>query len=96
MHYKHRKRYDGMIALWKIRNDKRHGRDAETCEAARHIALINELELLYINRDQYPPSVSNLLRPAFEEHCGDKSYCIKDWLSAYRKTFEVMHIQPDG
>ena len=88
--------WTGMIALWKIRNDDRHGRDAETKEKARHEVLTNELRILYDNREHYPPSVQNLLRPTFDEHCGDKSYKINDWLNVYRVTFQVTKIRPEN
>jgi hemoglobin-like flavoprotein len=85
-----------MIALWKIRNDDRHGRDKETKElACHHTVLTNEFKQLYLNKDQYPVVVQNLLRPSFEAHCEDTSSQIEDWLNAYRVTFQVMHIQPD-
>jgi hypothetical protein len=87
--------WTSMIALWKIRNDDRHGRDAETKETSRHEVLTNELRLFYTNRDQYPIEVQNLLYPTFEEHYQDKSYKIENWLNAYRVTFEIMQIRPE-
>jgi hypothetical protein len=88
--------WTSMIALWKLRNDDRHGRDAETKELARHEVLTNELRGFYINRDQYPATTRNLLRPSFEVHCQDKASLLEDWLDAYRVTFNVMHIRPNG
>jgi hypothetical protein len=81
-----------MIALWKIRNDDRHGQDAETKELSRHLVLTNEVWLFYTDRDHYPIKVQNLLHPTFDEHYQDKSYKTKDWLNAYRVTFQVMKI----
>jgi hypothetical protein len=88
--------WTSMIALWKLRNDDRHGRDAETKEKARHEVLTNELRDLYRNSNQYPVEVQNLLRPSFEAHSEDKSSQIEDWLDAYRVTFDVMLIRPNG
>jgi hypothetical protein len=85
-----------MIALWMIRNDDHHGRDAETKELAWHEVLTNELKLLYNHREQYPPEVQNLLRLNYADHCQDKSYQISDWLNAYRVTFQVMKIRPEN
>jgi hypothetical protein len=81
-----------MIALWKIRNDNRHGCNKETKELARHKVLANELKPLYLRRDQYPVVVRNLLQSSFHAHCEDTSSQIEDWLHAYRVTFQVMHI----
>ncbi len=88
--------WTGMIALWKIRRDERHGRDADTREAARHEVLTNELKVLYSNRDQYPPAVQRLLRSSYDIHSRDKSARIEDWLNAFRVTFQVTHIRPNG
>jgi hypothetical protein len=51
-----------MIALWKLRNDECHGRDKETRELARHTVLTNKLKVLYLNSNQYPPVVQNILK----------------------------------
>jgi hypothetical protein len=85
-----------MIALWKLRNDERHGIDKDTRELSRHTVLINELELLYINRTDYTTAAQNLLRTTFADHCRDKASQIEDWLHAYRVTFNVMRIRPNG
>jgi hypothetical protein len=85
-----------MIALWKLRNDERHGHDRETRELARHTVLTNELELLYIHRSDYTTAAQNLLRPTFADHCRDKASQIEDWLHTYRVTFNVMRIRPNG
>jgi hypothetical protein len=87
--------WTSIIALWKICNDDRHGRDKETKELARHEVLTNELQHLYLNSNQYPVVVQNLLRSSFNAHCEDTSSQIEDWLHAYRVTFQVMHIRPD-
>jgi hypothetical protein len=91
-----RSTWTAMIALWGLRNGERHGRDEESREKARHTVLTNELERLYINRDQYPAEVQKLLRNSFSDHCRDKASAIEDWLSAFRVTFQVMHIRPSG
>ena len=88
--------WTGLIRLWTIRNDDRHGRGKETREQARHTVLTNELKRLYDHPHDYPPSVRHLLRPTFQEHCQDTSSQIEDWLSAYSMTFQVMHIRSDG
>jgi hypothetical protein len=88
--------WTGMIALWKIHINERHGCDKETQELARHKVLKNGLQIIYINVEQNLPAVQNLLRSSFEDHCGNKSYQIKDWLSTYHMTFQVMQVQPDG
>jgi hypothetical protein len=79
--------WTSIIALWKIRNDDRHGRDATTKEVARHEVLTNELQILYDNRDQYPVGVQQLLRTSFEVHTHEKLSRIEDWLNAFRVTF---------
>ncbi len=78
-----------MIGLWKLRNDERHGRDTETKEKAQREILTNEIKLLYTNREQYPNRVQKLLRASFETHCTERVSNLRDWLDAYRVTFEV-------
>jgi hypothetical protein len=78
-----------MIRLWKIRNDERHGRDAETRDQARREVLQNEIEVLYSERELYPLRVQKLLRSSFETHCHERVTKLQDWIDAYRVTFRV-------
>jgi hypothetical protein len=88
--------WTSMIALWKLRNDDRHGRDKETKEASRHEVLTNELQQFYMTRAEYPEAVQNLLRPTLAEHATETAAQIEDWLQAFSMTFKVMHIRPNG
>ena len=40
-----------MIRLWTLRNEERHGRDAETKEQARREVLLNAIRTVYEDRD---------------------------------------------
>ena len=88
--------WTSMIAMWKIRNDDRHGRDKETREEALHEVLKNEIHKLYAHRDQYPIGVRNLLQPTFADYSGDTASQLEDWLHAHRVTFKVTHNRLDG
>jgi hypothetical protein len=78
-----------MISLWKIRNDEQHGRDATSRELSRREVLINEITVLYDERELYPIGVQKLLRTSLEIHCHERVSNLQDWIDAYRVTFRV-------
>jgi hypothetical protein len=78
-----------MISLWKLRNDERHGRDTETREKARREILTNKIELLYNNCESYPLRVQKLMRELLEIHSTESVLNLRNWIDAYRVTFEV-------
>ena len=78
-----------MLELWTLRNGECHGRNTETKEKAQREVLTNEIQLLYNNREQYPLRVQKLLRTSFEVHCNERVSNLRDWMDAYRVTFEV-------
>jgi hypothetical protein len=81
--------WHSMIALWKLRNDERHGWDAESREAARREVMHHELAEIYDRKDDYPARVQRLLRPSYETHIQETATKIADWLDAYKGTFAV-------
>jgi hypothetical protein len=81
--------WEQMIALWKTRNDERHGWDKESRNSARREVLHKELEAIYIRKHQYPVRVQSLLRGLYKIHITETVTKIANWLDAYKGTFAV-------
>jgi len=45
------------LALWRQRNEDRHGRDMLTCREADHSKVLQEIEYYYERADCVPPAV---------------------------------------
>jgi hypothetical protein len=81
--------WHSMIQLWKLRNDERHGWDAESRESARREVLHYELAKIYNRKNEYPRRVQRLLRASYNVHIQETATKIAGWLDAYKGTFAV-------
>ena len=70
------------LALWKIRNEDRHGRDKTTQTRVRAEQIRREVELLYEQADQAPPNYSNhIYRHDLETQLDKTTAELIGWLS---------------
>jgi hypothetical protein len=78
-----------MIALWTLRNDKRHGWDKGSRDRSRREVLHYKLKEIYTRKHQYPECVQKLLRASYKLHIQETVTHIADWLDAYKGTFAI-------
>ena len=81
--------WHGLIQLWQLRNEERHGRDAESREAARRSVIHHDLAEIYGRQQQYPQRVQKLLRRDYNTHILESITKLEDWVDAYKGTFAI-------
>jgi uncharacterized membrane protein YccC len=79
------------LALWKLRDEDRHGRDKTTQTRARAAHIRREVELLYEQADQAPPNyIDHIYRHDLETQLEKTTAELIGWLSNWA---QVVHQQ---
>jgi hypothetical protein len=81
--------WGAMIALWKLRNDERHGWDKESRDQSRRKVLHYKLAEIYDRKNEYPIQVQRRLRESYAVHIQETATKLADWLEAYKGTFAI-------
>ena len=86
-----RRLLDRWLALWDIRNEERHGRDAEQKQAAKLQHITAQLEDIYSYKSRVCPNDVHLFYSNVEEHLQrHTSICqIEDWLSMHSEAIRA-------
>ena len=77
---------DQWMALWKLRNEQRHGADQARHSRIREHALGNELRTLYSFKDQVCPLDTNIFYDSVEAHMQHNPNLdqIETWISIHK------------
>ncbi len=76
------------LTLWELRNNDRHGADAEARRAAEKAQAHREVTQLYALKDQLPPDLQQLFFPTLEEHLQLRTYTLRAWINEYKQVLE--------
>ena len=78
----------GWLDLWELRNDDRHGRDAQSKAEAIRQQTLRELELLYGLKGSVMPQHAWILDPPLDQRKTLKTYSIRAFINCYKPILE--------